>query len=158
MPPLSHSRLLVRDVHAHHQQHRAEDEDHEGIAELPGMKLMFHISAMPPGMIASHGFRQRKIAHDEKYVPSQSSTSISMMNGSGSLLIPLLRHRRPPDVHPVEHVVRAHVHRPAGQDRQQLEETSVAPMSSATGCSSSACAAHARQQVSRDSAGEPHRV
>ncbi len=54
----------------------------------PGMKLMFHISAVPPGTNPSHGLRHRKIAHDEKYVPTHVSTSVSTMNGSVSELIP----------------------------------------------------------------------
>ena len=82
---------------------------------------MFHINATPPGTSPSQGFRQRKIAQDEKYVPSHSSTSVSTMNGSGVGADPVVRNRVPPDVHPVEHVVRAHVDGLAGQDGEQLE-------------------------------------
>ena len=56
--------------------------------KCPGLIARFEISAAPPGSSPSVAFRQRKIAHDEKYVPHHVTTTSITITGSGSLLIP----------------------------------------------------------------------
>ncbi len=105
----------------------------------PGMKAMFHISAVPPGTRPRAGLRQRKIAHAEMYVPSHVSTSSRTMNGSGSLLMPsCVTADHQACMRSSRWSVRTYSERPE-MIAMIWKKTSVAPAKSAMAWSSSSC-------------------
>ena len=138
-PPRSHSHSLCETWSRMINSTAAKRKITNEKSNCPGMKLMFHISAMPPGINASHGLRHRKIAHDDAYVPSHVTTSTSTMNGSVSSLIPpCVAADHQSYIRSTSASVRTKTE-PPGMTAISCRKTSVAPVSSAIGWSSNSC-------------------